>query len=574
MSSDVAKGSGAKRAFTIIGWAVACGLAIAGFYDGRKLNSGFALPTKGSMSVPESEQVFYLWYAVCGTFAIVCLARLLTELGAVRTVRGIMELAVARPAAWICAIALAVFAACLGFRRAVLLGQPVTDDEGTYVFIARTLLAGRFTNPVPEDAEFFKNQFIVINEHGWHGKYPIGHPLVLALGDAIGAIDLVVPLMAAGGVWLTYFVGRRLFDERVALVGASLLLVSPHWVWTGGTLLSQPTACVAMLAGVLLVCRLDEKQQLRDAAFAGLVFGFGVLVRPLPGVLFGLAAAAQIAVAAHRSGTPAVRGLARIAVFGLGVAPWIALFGLVNQAQSGSPFTSGYQEYHGDLKIFWNDRGQVVNSIVGALVRENFWLLGWTFGLVLLLWARPARYAVAFWGMLAAELAYRVIAPKTVVAVTGPIYLTEVVPLLTLAAADALQRIGRFFRAHSVRPSIAAVAATLIGACMFAPLPLHAVATGAATRRVVYDLLEKAQAEHALIFSNAAVYPKSAVTWAYFPDNPSPQFDDPWLFVRVPTTPDMRQRMVEFWRKHFPNRRAFVFAMAADGPRFSELSLP
>jgi hypothetical protein len=69
------------------------------------------------------------------------------------------------------------------------------------------------------------------------------------------------------------------------------------------------------------------------------------------------------------------------------------------------------------------------------------------------------------------------------------------------------------------------------------------------------------------------VRPDSAVSWAYFPDNPSPRFDDRWLFVRIPNEPDPRPRMIDFWRTHFPERRAFVFAVSKTGPMFQELEL-
>jgi hypothetical protein len=142
---------------------------------------------------------------------------------------------------------------------------------------------------------------------------------------------------------------------------------------------------------------------------------------------------------------------------------------------------------------------------------------------------------------------------------------------LTLAAANALQRIGASLSNARVRPSVVAVAATLAGAISFVPIQLTAVAVGAATRQVVYDELAKSGAERALIFANAAVYPESAVTWAYYPDNPSPQLDDPWLFVRVPIMSDPRPRMHDFWRRRFPDRRAFLFVVGQGPPLFKEL---
>jgi hypothetical protein len=554
-----------------IAWAIGCALCVLSFWQARELNSGFALPTDGPQSVPEPEQVFYVWFAICGSLGIVCLARALTELGLGPRLSGVLETARTRPGAWVACIALFVFAGSLLFRRLILLEQPVTDDEGTYRFIARTLLTGHVTNPVPDDAEFFKNQFVVMNAHGWHGKYPIGHPLVLALGEAIGAVDLVLPLVGAACVWLTYRIGAKLFDLRVAIAGASLLVVSPHFVWTCATLLSQPTLCLVLLGGMLLVLHDADQPRARTVFLSGLVFGFGVLVRPLPGALFALVAAGQLALNARKRGDTWARVAARLALFGAGVAPSILVFAAVNYAQSGSPFTSGYQEVHKRLSFFKNGKGEIVNSIFGGLLRENFWLLAWPFGLLLLPWCRPLRAPVLFWGMLAAELAYRVLAPKTVVSVTGPIYLTEVVPLLTLALADALKRWGVFFANARVRPAVVAFAATVVGATMFVPLQLAAVAVGAATRQVVYDELEKSGVERALVFMNTAVYPESAVTWAYFPDNPSPKLDDKWLFVRIPLLSDPRPRMTEFWKTHFPDRRAFVFAVTKEGPMFREL---
>jgi hypothetical protein len=562
----------ARRSLRALAWAAGCALLVVMFYDARELNSWFALPTDTPKSVPEPEQVFYLWFAMCGSLAVVCAARCFTELGLAPRVSKLLDTARARPGAWVCCIALFVFAASLLFRRLILMDQPVTDDEGTYRFIARTLLTGRVTNPVPQDAEFFKNQFIVINAHGWHGKYPIGHPLVLALGEAFGGIDLMMPLAGALCVWLAYSVGSKLFDARVAIAGASLLLVSPHFVWTCATLLSQPTLCLMMLLGMWLVLTDADAPRARTVLLAGVVFGFGVLVRPLPGALFAVAAAGQLALDARRRGAGCGRTLMRLAMFVAGTMPWLAVFAAVNYVQSGSPLTSGYQEVHASLGLFANRRGEIVNSIFGALMRENFWLLAWPFALLLLPWTRPQRAPLLYWGMLVAQLVYRVVAPKTVVSVTGPIYLTETVPLLTLGAADALQRIGQFFASARVRPNVVAVAASIVGVFMFVPLPLSAVATGAATRQVVYDELEKSGADRALIFSNTAVYPQSAVTWAYFPDNPDPTFEERWLFVRVPVVADPRPRMFELWKRRFVDRRAFVFAATKQGPMFKELS--
>lgn len=572
MPLDQPRSQSAVRGMRVVGLAAGFGLCVLAFYDARSLNGGFALPRKGVLSVPQTELVFYVWYALYGSIATGLLALLLTELRVERLWAEVMERALARPEAFVNAIALACFALSVAFRHLVLLDQPVTDDEGTYVFIARTLLAGRLSNPAPADPEFFANQFVVLNAHAWYGKYPIGHPLVLALGEAIGRIDLVMPALGALSVVLCHRVGRRLFDERVALIGASLLLASPHFVWTHATLLSQPTACTLMLLGTWALLRLSDAGQLRWAVLAGAAFGFGVLVRPLPGVPFACAAWLYCAIDSWRSGRGVAVTLRRTLGFACAALPFGLALLAANQAQSGDALTTGYHAYHGAMPLLESTKGRIANSVGGALIRENFWLFGWTFALALVPFSRPRRSALLFWGMLAAELAYRVLSPKTVVAVTGPVYLTEVVPLLSLAVADAARRIGGFFSNARLRPSAVALAASITGLCLFVPLQLGALLAGAEARRVVYDELERSGAERALVFADALATQQQALTWAYFPDNPGPQLDDRWLFVRLPRAGDVHARMLDFWQRRFPERRAFAFLVTRDGrTNFSEL---
>jgi hypothetical protein len=572
---DSPASSNALRALRIVGYAAAFGLCVLLFYDARALNGGYLLPRQGTMSVPGQELVFYVWYALYGTLATLFLALLSSELRLAPLASRALSRVLARADVWVYALALACFSLSLAFRKLVLLDQPVADDESTYIFIARTLLAGRLTNPIPEDREFFTNQFVVMNAHGWHGKYPIGHPLVLALGEALGAAELVVPLIGALCVVLTYRVGRRVFDARSGLIGAALLLLSPHFVWTCATMLSQPTACASMLLGMLALLRAVEDGRLRWAGLSGAAFGFGVLVRPLPGIPFALVALCVCLAPAWRREL-GFRTLARrLAALGGGALPFVLAALVVNVVQSGSPFHTGYHDFHKTVPLMPNAQGEVSNSLGGALIRENFWLLGWTFALSIVPFARPARASGLFWGMIAAELAYRVIAPKTVVSVTGPTYLTEIVPLLVLAVVSGADRIGRFAADSRVRALDVALAASITSACMFAPLQVGALLSGAETRQVVYLKLEDAGADQALVFTNSLAAAGPALTWAYYPDNPSPELNDRWLFVRVPVRGEARARMLEFWQRRFPERRAFVYYVNREGDvQFSELTKP
>lgn len=87
---------------------------------------------------------------------------------------------------------------------------------------------------------------------------------------------------------------------------------------------------------------------------------------------------------------------------------------------------------------------------------------------------------------------------------------------------------------------------------------------------MVYRALDQVDAERALVFADALVHPASVYTWAYFPDNPSPDFSDEILFARLPK---LSAQARELWLRRFGDRRAFVLTWnGPDEPAIEELS--
>jgi hypothetical protein len=571
-----------RRSVYVAGLALLCVACLKGFYDVAAGYNEFLLPQSGTRTIPERELAFYAYYALFGSIGLAALYGLGERLGWEARLRALAQKSARRPPQLIAALALLCFAASFLFRRLWLTGQPIADDESTYLFIARTLLAGRLVNPPPSDPDYFRNQFVVLNDHAWYGKYPIGHPLFLALGEALHVRDLIPPLCAAGSVILIYLIGRRVSGPRRGLFGAALLCVSPHFVLTCGTLLSQPSACMVLLLSTWLTLRAVDGADGNNAwlaGLAGLCFGFGIVVRPLPGGLFALVGATWYFVQTLRA--PKRDWLSCCLLAG-GVALGVLAVLAVNDLQTGDPFTTGYHEVHGGVRVFDNRAHDLANSLFGGLLRENFWLFGIPASLVPILFARPRRHAGLIWGLIAAGFAYRIVSPKTVVASTGPIYLTEIVPLLALMAADGLWRVRRYHwsaaprRKHSMSLRLATltVASVLLMACFFAPVVLSTLHRATSQRALVFRALEQSHASRALVFADALVYPSSALSWAYFPDNPSPMFDDDVLFVRIPQQ-NPSQSVHEFWQRRFPDRRAFLFMWTPRGePLFRELEAP
>lgn len=568
------------------GWGLAflalSGLAIAAFFDAGAMHGHYAVEARGMKGLPASEVQFLFWYLVWGTLAVVMLGAALTHtrIPAQLVVR--LESDTIEPGRVVVVLAVFVLLLALFVRHAVLRDLPITDDENVYDFIGKTVARGRFTNPIPPDRIHYASQFIVMNEHGWHGKYPIGHGLVIALIGLTGRLDVVGPFLGGMSLLLTFQVGRRFFGERRALLGALLLALSPHFVFTHATRVSQTTSCLAVLGALLATFELTRGAGRRWLVLAGSAFALSILARPMPGIPVVAVCVGTLLLSGR---IPALRDTRRVAAQEILAVISIAAIGglgvmLTNFVQSGSPWTSGYLQMHHSYGMFENIDGELTNSVGGALVRENVWLFGWPISLGLVLFGRPSRGRFLYFGAILAEVAYRVIAPKTIVSSTGPIYVTEIVPLLALGSADGAVRLSAWMAAHGkpgARAKVGAfiLAAFVVAACTFVPIQVGALRRAATARTKVYDALARAGGgDNALIFCNELVDVYAGLTWAYYPPAPSPGLGDRQLFVRYVASPEGRRAALAFWRRRHPARRAFIVKVTSAGPQVERLAVP
>lgn len=192
--------------------------------------------------------------------------------------------------------------ACVLSLLAVLLSYQVADrvfermahleDEMAYVWQAQVLAHGKLALPASPEPQSFLVPFVVDYNGLRFGKYPLGWPLVLALGVALGARAWVNPLLAGLGLWLMYLLGKRVFGPRAGLLAAVLLLVSPFFLLNSGSLLSHPLGLVLSTAFSLawLEAFTEPRSQrpLLFAVLAGLALLALVQTRPLTAVAVAL----------------------------------------------------------------------------------------------------------------------------------------------------------------------------------------------------------------------------------------------------------------------------------------------
>ena len=159
--------------------------------------------------------------------------------------------------------------------------------------------------------------------------YPPGLPLLMALGQLIAGFCgafVVVPLCGALTIWLTYLLGRRVFDAPgIALWGAGLVAASPVFLYQ----LMNAMSDVPVTAAWTLALVLTMSRRPLAAGFAiSAAIGIRPNLAPLAGVL--------IAWTALADGAPASRRVA------YGTAVSVIGIGLFNARVYESPLTSGY----------------------------------------------------------------------------------------------------------------------------------------------------------------------------------------------------------------------------------------
>jgi hypothetical protein len=145
---------------------------------------------------------------------------------------------------------LALLLVIIGFLASSLVTQnifeaiPHIEDEIAYVWQAKALNEGHLTVPSPKDEQSLLVPFVVDYQGERFGKYPPGWPTMLAIAIRANIRPWINPILAALGVWLTYLLGKKIFNHFVGLLAAGLTITSPFFLMNSGSLLSHPFGLV------------------------------------------------------------------------------------------------------------------------------------------------------------------------------------------------------------------------------------------------------------------------------------------------------------------------------------------
>jgi hypothetical protein len=261
------------------------------------------------------------------------------------------------------------------------------EDETAYIWQAQAIAQGKLTLDSPDHAKSFLVPFVVDHNGQRFGKYPLGWPVLLAVGERLGARSLVNSILAGLAIWLTYILGKRVFTETVGLLAAGLTLVSPFFLMNSMSLLSHPFGLVLSLSFALTWLDAWDAERLKTrpdywpwlaAITAAVSLGTLILTRPLTAVGLILPFSLHAAYLLVHSGWVVRK---RLVVFGLIVLAFLGLHFLWQYAVTGDARLNPYTLWWEYDKVGFGPgygRKEVGHTLEQARINTRFSLrVGW-----------------------------------------------------------------------------------------------------------------------------------------------------------------------------------------------------
>lgn len=374
-----------------------------------------------------------------------------------------------RVSMWVVGVlAVIAFALSLWFSENVFHRAPLTTDELSYLFQAHLFSEGKLKREAPPFREAFLFTMIIQDdEAGWFSRYPPGHAAWLTPGIWLGDPYLMIALAAGLAVWVTARAGARL--GLPPLLVAGMLLISPFFLFTHGTLLSHTSGYLATALMLLAYIAWRQSGALRWAVAAGLAWGWIFHNRTYTALLIAIPFAVDSVIALARArdrkaltGTAAFAGCAMLGV--------IALLGY-NYLMVGDPLTMTYLYYNPSEGLGFGRRNFLMVTVHRPTPVEQTFAKGltdlWNNVRLLDQWLWGFRGSAIAWMALAIIgwnrrwsplfLSVAILVPLGYVFfwypgwnTTGPNYYVEVVPFIMLTAGFGVCRIGNLLPHRSI----------------------------------------------------------------------------------------------------------------------------
>ena len=233
---------------------------------------------------------------------------------------------------------------------------PALHDEYSYLFQARTFLAGRLAFPSDSRHPELFDQMHVLNDNGvYAGRYFPGTAIWMAPFVAIGKPYWGHWLAGAFSAAFVFFIGREIAGNATGLLAGLLAAVSPGIQLFAQLLLAHHPTMVGLTFFAWMFLRMMRTLSFANASLAGLGLIFATLCRPMTAAGIGLPFGIWLVYWWIRGGTPAdLEGQEKwnfrhrsLLIGSLGLPIGVGILGMLvyDYQLTGNAWTTPYQLY-------------------------------------------------------------------------------------------------------------------------------------------------------------------------------------------------------------------------------------
>ncbi|HEY4133358.1 MAG TPA: hypothetical protein VGM50_22255 [Gemmatimonadaceae bacterium] len=350
-----------------------------------------------------------------------------------------------------------------------------TSDEIAQLWHARILLTGRWALPVDPNREFFSLD-TVVDTGKWYSQFPVGGPIVMAVGALIGAPWLINPVLAGASAIAVYLFVRRAYDDKTARWVSALFATAPMVLMMAGTWMNHVSVLFFTTVALAAAAAWDQPTTRRAGFIAAAMMGFCIgaiaTIRPLDAVVAALVLG-SFQLWRLRQSPERIPELAIQIVAG---ACCVAVLLLANSHTTGNAFRFGYDvawgpghrvgfhvDPYGEPHTLARGLDYVLTYFSELNVDLTFWPVPVVLVLMLSLYAnrRPSRWDVLLLAFIALQtLAYGAYWYRG--ELLGPRFLYPIAPAILILVARAPAMLDRRNGARACRAAIAGIIACTV----------------------------------------------------------------------------------------------------------------
>ncbi|MBN1405781.1 MAG: glycosyltransferase family 39 protein [Candidatus Omnitrophica bacterium] len=168
----------------------------------------------------------------------------------------------------------------------VLQDFPNSSDEYVAIYQAKTFLRGRLWNEPHPMRHFFAFYWILSRNNKQFGMYLPGWPLLLTLALTVKLpLFLVNPLLGTLSLFAVFLLGKRIYDEKTALLAVIIILLSSFFLINSASYFTHtPCSLFILLFVYFSICYMDGGKK-HNALLSGIFWASAFMVRPYSALL-------------------------------------------------------------------------------------------------------------------------------------------------------------------------------------------------------------------------------------------------------------------------------------------------